>query len=399
NLGMKQAYLIIDIGTGNVRVAVADSQGNLLGVARTDVEYISDELYPESLYFKPDRLWEQILSLSDQALEIAQKEESLEILTITASSQREGIVLLDKKGNSLMGLPNHDHRGREWEEDIPEQDRIYELTGRKPSSLFSALKLVGVRERRTELFDKCDCLMSISDWAQYQLCGVKGYEHSQASETCLYDVEKMEWSTELCQYFDISPAILPPLHNSGTILGTVSVDLAQRLNISDDAFVIVGGADTQLAIKSTQPDLGDMVIVSGTTTPLTKVTEKYLLDSKKRTWTNRHTDDSRFILEANTGVTGVNYQRLKESFYPNESYDVIEKELEGTTSSRSVASLGSLIADENKPLTKGGFIFNTPVSHDLTRAYFVRSALWDIACCIKGNYDSLCNVDPYEKDY
>src|SRR5690606_305242 len=177
---MKQAYIIVDIGTGNVRVAVADSQGNLLGVARTDVEYISDELYPESLYFKPDRLWQQILSLSEQALAQAQTDGQLEILAITASSQREGIVLLDKDGNSLIGLPNHDHRGREWEQDVPNQDRIYELTGRKPSSLFSALKLIGVRERRADLFAQCDCVMSISDWAQYQLCGVKGYEHSQA---------------------------------------------------------------------------------------------------------------------------------------------------------------------------------------------------------------------------
>src|SRR5690606_19120790 len=52
-----------------------------------------------------------------------------------------------------------------------------------------------------------------------------------------------------------------------------------------------------------------------------------------------------------------------------------------------------------KPLTRGGFIFNTPVSHELNRAYFVRSALWDIACCIKENYDSLCDVDGYDKDY
>lgn len=396
---MKQAYIIIDIGTGNVRVAVADKEGTLLGIARTDVEYISDELYPESLYFHPDKLWQQILSLSDQALDQAQGDGELEILAITASSQREGVVLLDKEGNSLLGLPNHDHRGREWEQGIREHERIYELTGRKPSSLFSALKLIGVKERRTDIFANCDCVMSISDWTQYRLCGVKGYEHSQASETCLYDVEKMEWSEELCQLFDISSALLPPLHDSGTILGNISAELAVRLNISDDAFVIVGGADTQLAIKSTQPELGDMVIVSGTTTPLTKVTERYLLDPKKRTWTNRHIDKNRFILEANTGVTGLNYQRLKEIFYPNESYDVIEKELEATTSSRCVASLGSLIADEDKPLTQGGFIFNTPIAHDLTRAYFVRSALWDIACCIKGNYDSLCDVDPYEKDY
>ena len=33
------------------------------------------------------------------------------------------------------------------------------------------------------------------------------------------------------------------------------------------------------------------------------------------------------MFEANAGVTGLNYQRLKKIFYPNESYEVIEQEL------------------------------------------------------------------------
>jgi len=399
----QQAYIIIDIGTGNVRVAVCDNLGNLLGVARDNVNYITDDLYPESFYFDPEKLWQQIIALAKQALSLAKKKDTsaLEINAITASSQREGIVLMDKRGQSLMGLPNHDHRGREWESEITrkQKDRVYELTGRKPSSLFSALKLIGIKKRRSAIYENCDCIMSISDWAQYQLCGVKGYENSQASETCLYDVQGMTWSDALCEIFDIKASVLPPLQQSGTVLGSISSSISKQLQIPESCLVIVGGADTQLAIKSTQPGVGDLIVVSGTTTPLAKITENYVLDSKKRTWTNRHVDDNRFILEANTGVTGLNYQRLKEIFYPNEGYDVIEKELDETNASRCVASLGSLIADEDRPLTRGGFVFNTPVSHDLTRAHFVRSSLWDIACCIKSNYDSLCDVDPYEKDY
>ena len=396
----QQAYIIIDIGTGNVRVAVCTSNGQILGVARDNVEYITDELYPESLYFNPDKLWEQIVTLSGQALSIAKEDNPLlDISAITVSSQREGVVLIDENGKSLIGLPNHDHRGREWENEIQKKDRVYELTGRKPSSLFSAMKLIGIKNRRSDIYKEFDCVMSISDWAQYQLSGIKGYEHSQASETCLYDVQGMVWSEELCKIFDIDPSVLPPLHQSGTILGNISSAISKQLQITESTLVIVGGADTQLAIKSTQPEVGDMVIVSGTTTPLVKVTKKYILDAKKRTWTNRHTDDNKFILEANTGVTGLNYQRLKEIFYPNEGYEVIEKELAETIPSQCIASLGSLIAEENQLLTRGGFIFNTPVSHELNRAYFVRSALWDIACCIKENYDGLSDVDAYDKSY
>jgi autoinducer 2 (AI-2) kinase len=64
-----------------------------------------------------------------------------------------------------------------------------------------------------------------------------------------------------------------------------------------------------------------------------------------------------------------------------------------------VASLGSLIADEDQPLTKGGFIFNAPVSHQLTRGSFVFSILWDIACSIYENYKFLCDVSDHHDTY
>lgn len=390
------AYIIIDIGTGNVRVAVTGINGAILSVERTDVHYVKDELYPDALYFEPDALWKDILQLAARAL---QRAPGATIKAITASSQREGIVLLGTKGEALIGLPNHDHRGREWEDTIAEKSRVYTLAGRYPSSLFSALKLTGIRQKRPEIFQKLHTFISISDWAQYQLSGITGYEHSQASETMLYDIAGKSWSKELCAIFNIEEKILPKLHSSGSILGKILPKYAAQLQISPEAVIIVGGADTQLAIKSTRPSVEDVVIVSGTTTPLIKIVDHYITDSRERTWTNRHIDANSFILEANTGVTGLNYQRLKEIFYPNENYDVIEKELATVPHSLCVASLGSMIADEKKPLIKGGFIFNTPVSHELTRACFVWATLWDIACCIKENYDCLCEVTEHKPDY
>lgn len=392
----QQAYIIIDIGTGNVRVAVTKTNGEILSVERDDVHYEKDDRYPDALHFDPDGLWRQIIELSRKALLQAP---GMTIKAITASSQREGIVLLDGNGKALIGLPNHDHRGREWEDTITGKSKVYALTGRYPSSLFSAFKVLGIKNKRPEIFQKLRTIISISDWAQYQLSGVLAYEHSQASETQLYNVATKTWSKELCALFGLPESLLPPLLASGTVLGKVLPAYATQLNISPDAVVVVGGADTQLAIRSTQPAVDDIVIVSGTTTPIVKIIDRYIIDADERTWTNRHIDKDSFILEANAGVTGLNYQRLKEIFYPNEGYDVIEKELAAIPASLCMASLGSLVADEKTPLTRGGFIFTTPVTHQLTRASFVWATLWDIACCIKENYDCLTDVTDHTSDY
>lgn len=392
----KEAYLIIDIGTGNARAAVISPTGEVLGIYRENVIYHKDPHYPEALFFDPAHLWTQVCSIATNAIRIAG---NIPILAVTSTSQREGIVLLDTKGNALIGLPNIDHRGREWESMIADRSRVYQLTGRYPTSLFSVMKLHGIRQRRQHIWQQVHTFTSISCWIGFQLSGVVGYEHSQASETLLYDVARKTWSDELCALYQIDPTLLPPLVDSGSLLGTIQPDAADLLGISENAKIVVGGGDTQLAILGASPDTGDIVIVSGTTTPVIKLTDHYVTDPQERTWTGRHIDAHSFMFEANAGVTGLNYQRLKEIFYPNEGYAMIEKELSELQYFQCIASLGSLLADERSPLTKGGFIFDAPVSHQLTRAGFVWATLWDIACSILENYNTLNSVGAYHKDY
>ncbi|MGV3503669.1 MAG: FGGY-family carbohydrate kinase [Adhaeribacter sp.] len=392
----QEAYLVIDIGTGNVRVALARPDGQILAVERDNMPYHKDSAYPESIYFEPNTLWELITGLARKALA---QVPGVQVKALTATSQREGIVLIGHQGQSLLGLPNIDHRGREWEGILADKSQVYALTGRFPTSLFSALKLVGVREGRPELWEQVATFLSISDWAQYMLSGVARYEHSQASETLLYDVAQKRWSPELCFQFELRETLLPELAAAGTLLGPVSAGAAAAFGIAADALVVVGGADTQLAVGGTQPELDDVVIVSGTTTPLIKLTAGYLIDQQERSWTNRHTDENSFVLETNAGVTGLNYQRLKEIFYPNEDYEVIEQELAALPPLDCVASLGSLVADEKAPVTRGGFIFPAPVSHLLSRGHFVQATLWDIACSIRENYATLCEIHAHGPAY
>lgn len=392
----KEAYIIIDIGTGNVRVAATSANGTVLGVAREDIHYIKDEKYPDALYFEADVLWKQVTALAKQVIDALP---GVTVRALTATSQREGIVLLGRNGESLIGLPNIDHRGREWEDVLPDKSIVYKLTGRYPTSLFSAFKLVGIKNRWKDLWQKCVSFVSISDWVEYKLSGVIKYEHSQASETLLYDVEKRKWNYDLCDLFGLDSSLLPLLQNSGTILRQVLPAIATSFNISTDALVVVGGGDTQLAIKSTQPAVEDIVIVSGTTTPIVKLVDTYMLDANQRTWTSRDIEQNRLVFEANAGVTGLNFQRLKEIFYPNEDYAVIEQELAATKDAFCMASLGSLVADEKTPLIKGGFVFPAPVSHQLTRGHFVWATILDIACSIAENYKILCEVAGHQPDY
>ncbi|WP_445429433.1 FGGY-family carbohydrate kinase [Bacillus atrophaeus] len=394
----QKGYLVFDIGTGNARVAIVGVSGKVHRIEREDIEYITEPLYPDSRYFSPQVLWEQVSGLAKRALAHSK---AIDIIGITSTSQRQGIVLIDKKGTSFLGLPNIDNRGREWEEEIELKEEVYRRTGRLPTALFSALKLYGLKQRQPSLWKQVSQFTSISDWITYKLTGILTYEPSQATETLLFDVNQNIWSEELCGIFGFSPSILPRLVRAGTAIGEVDAQLANEWGLSGSVPVIAGGGDTQLAVKSTDAVPEDIVIVSGTTTPIIKIIQDIQEDGQKQAWLNCHTDKGQWLVETNPGITGLNYQKLKTIFYPNEGYDVIEKEISLLSQEDRVcvSALGSYLSTEKNALTKGGFIFDAPLSSQLSRAHFVRAALKEIAYSIKWNYDILTEVSATSRDY
>ncbi|MGG1659231.1 FGGY-family carbohydrate kinase [Brevibacillus sp. NRS-1366] len=393
---MKKGYLIVDISTGNASVGVASIFGEVLALESSVIQYQKDADFPDNHFFQSQQMWEDTVQLMKQVLK---KTADVEILAISSTSQRQGIVLLDSQGHSLIGFPNIDNRGLEWESDIKDFEKVYGLTGRWISTLFSALKLRGVKERQHHIWEKTAAFTSISDWIGYECTGNLVYEPSQASETSLFDVGQGKWSKELCHLYGIEYDWLPEIRESGSVLGKIKPELAKELQLSPETLFIVGGADTQLAVKGTQPEVGDIVIVSGTTTPIIKVVDSYTVDHSARCWGNRYVDPNKFVIETNAGVSGLNYQRLKKVFFPDKDYAEIEDEVLKLQNPTCVASFGTLVFDKNLPLSKGGFLLDAPAHQDLTAADFVFAIVFDIACSIKHNFDVLLDISPSEKNF
>lgn len=393
---LDRGYLIVDIGTGNTRVGICSVTGEVLAVETSDTQYFKEEVFPDSFSFDPGWMWAEIRRLMKAVLA---RVPDIEILAVSSISQRQGIVLLSNDGSSLLGLPNLDNRGLEWIGEITNTDKIYRRTGKWTNPIFTAPKLRGVKERQQEIWDKTAAFTSISDWIGYECTGELCFEPSQACETLLFDADEGAWSEELCEVFGIPFTWLPEVKKSGTVLGKIKPELAEEIGISAEIPFIVGGADTQMAIKGTQPELDDIVIVSGTTTPITKLVGEYSVDQSERCWINRYLDADQFIIETNTGISGLNYQRMKKIFAPDKSYEDLEDEILAIEKPTGIASFGSLIFDRVQPLPNGGFLMDAPVGPELSAAHFMFAVLFDIAGSIKHNFDVLTDISPTDKDY
>lgn len=393
---MLKTYLIFDLGTGNSRAALVTSDFDVIGMSAFENKYYKDSEYEDAQYFVPEE-WKA--SLFGACSELLKANPGVHVSGITASGARESIVLYDKEGKAFLGLPNIDNRGRRWVGGIGDKGYIYEKTGRWVTEDFPAAKLLGLMKKKPDEYGRTAKITSLSEWIGEIFTGKIVIEPSQACETQLFDIDRMEWSDTLCRYYGIDANILPDVQNSGTLLGTVKHDIAAAFDLPLETPFIVGGADTQIAVKSTRCNYNDTVVVSGTTSPVATLLDRKFYDREERCWTDCNLSGKGYQVETNPGVTGLNFQRFKDNFLTNVPYSVIDKAVAEKESFLCTASFSSLLFSERRSLKTGGFIMKSPFDANFDIYDMAWAVLADIACSIFEQYNNLCTMIPNRKDY
>lgn len=391
---MKQkAYLIVDIGTGNTRAAVISTSGEFLAVEREDSVYYEDADFPSSIYFKPEEWIRTIRLLICRALQQAGE---TDIIAVSAASQRQGIVLIDWEGESILGFPNSDMRGAEFVDDL-DWDTLTDITGLEKDAFYSCMKVRGTQKRQPEIAKRIGTYTSISDWIGYLFTGNVVWERSQTAHTLAYDIRSDSWSREMCDILEMDYAQLPPMVIAGSVLGPVKKELIQEFGLNEKAVFIVGAADTQLALVGVQAEKGDVVVVNGTTTPITMVIDHY---RKFPFWISPHAVAGEYMLELNCGATGINVQRLKDKLLRSYTYEELESAaIRKGKVPKMLAMFGEQYNLSDERCTTVGFLFEEEIEMMLEPCDFMQAMNLDVACQIVTNYRHLTGIEPTGKDY
>lgn len=393
---MKKYYLLVDLGTGNSRVALVCSDGTILGLRTISNTYYRDDAYSDAQYFLPGEWQEEILRC---CRELHREFPDIRPAAMSSAGARQSIVLLDRTGRPFYGLPNIDNRGREYMDTIQDRDTVYRLSGKWVTEDFCAAKLLGFRMRYPELYEQVGTVLSISEWIAQIFTGVSAMEPSQACETQLYDLESGAWSQRLCDSYGVGEELLPPLLPAGAVIAPILPAFRRELNMAEDAVFIMGGADTQVALKQTALATGDIAVVSGTTSPVVTVTEEKYYDPLQRVWTDANLGGKDFLVEMNPGVTGLNYQRAKASLGGDMSYGALEDAYAKKTDFQCTASFSSLLFYRQQSLRKGGFFTRSPMGAELDRIDMMWAVLGDIACSIYEQLSHLTGLVGNSREY
>lgn len=276
---MQNAYLVFDIGTGNTRVALVGEDGAILDIAKENTRMYTDPIASRAQYFKPQEWQDAVFSPHPRASCRAPR--TLRSGPVTGSTLRQGIVLVGHDGKSIVGYTNADRRGEGFMQEL-DWKRIWELTDLSPSPIFSAIKILGTSKLQPQVLEQTKFYTSISDWMGYVFTGRAVWERAQAMQSALYDAVNGCWSQELCDLIGVDIGKLPELADAGTVLGPIRPEICQTLGLEGEPVFVVGTADTQSAISAMQAEVGELVTVSGTTSPTLKIITDFC--KYPRTW-------------------------------------------------------------------------------------------------------------------
>lgn len=232
---MSDVVLAIDAGTTGVRTVVFRADGTPTTFAYR--EFPQHFPRPGWVEHDPDEIWDATLTTLAEATARAQTSGD-HVAAIGITNQRETAVVWDRR----TGAPRH--RAIVWQDrrTAPYCDElraaghepfVRERTGLVLDPYFSATKLRWLLRDGGVDGDADLAFGTVDSWLLHRLTGgaVHATDATNASRTLLFDIDRMEWSDELCALFDVPIECLPEVRPSTGRFGVTEPDHAAGLAV------------------------------------------------------------------------------------------------------------------------------------------------------------------------
>ncbi|MHA1908511.1 MAG: FGGY family carbohydrate kinase, partial [Candidatus Thorarchaeota archaeon] len=396
----------LDAGTTGVRCMIVDKEGKVVAVSRRSWTYETPEFFEVAKEFVPAVFWDFASTVIREAVdEAAQKGYTPEAIATT--SQRHGMVILDKDGEELHGGPNIDARGSMTQYIIEEEigEDYYSITGCWPPMMFAPSRIAWFEEDEPEIHERIAHVLPISDWLTFRLAGVFVTEPSSASCTGFYDLNKGDWSQRILDVMGLERSVLPEIKKAGDVIGEISENAHTDCSLSKGMPVVQGGTDTHCALLSAQTRLNEIGIIAGSTGPAMLITDSPACDPDKGLWTGAHIITGQWAIESNATLTGANLDWIvrllcERSENPEEceerTFTTMDDILAGIPpgSHETVSGVGPRIMNTSQftdvPLARMYFPQPAlPSVIPLDSASLIHSVMENIAFSIRGNCEQL----------
>jgi glycerol kinase len=380
-------FLAIDQSTSATKALLFSTDGRLL-----DQEVLPhQQIYPRAGWVEHDaeEIFNNMMKAASTLLQ-RHSDQWNNLLALSITNQRETFVLFDRE----TGRPLHNaivwqcRRGDDLCKQFVaagKEEIVHDLTGLKIDTYFPASKLCWLLDARpdlrTHLKEGSVLFGTIDTYLVYRLTGCKVYatDHTNASRTLLYDIEKLAWSQELCDLFGLEFASLPEVRESSAWYG--DTDLAGCLDRRIPICGVMGDSQAALfAQRCFSPGSAKVTFGTGSSVLLNIGHEKRLSGSGTVTALAWVLDEQpTFALEGIINFTGATIAWLRDQMQlianPAET-EILAQSVSDSDGVYFIPAFVGLSAPYWRADARAAILGMTPST---TRAHIVRAALESIA--------------------
>jgi len=280
-MSSRDLFLAIDVGTGSVRAALVDTNGNLVAFQAKE----HDQIVPRPGWAeqRPRQWWEGAVETTRAVLQSVPGAGD-RIAAIAACGQMHGTVLIDAAGEQVLdAVPLwNDKRTRDLVARVQRDQAVEELvqiTTNPPTGAWQAFKLTWIKENHPEAYLRAATLLMPKDYINFKLTGVRAVDYPEASCSFLFSYQENGWSRKVTDFLQLNYELLPPLKLPAEFIGRVTRPAAESTGVREGTPVVTGVGDFPASL------LGSGVIrpgtasdSTGTSTLVTLCTERPTID-------------------------------------------------------------------------------------------------------------------------
>ena len=314
-----ELLLAIDAGTGSCRAVAFDPVGRQVALGQREYSHPAVPGVPGSQAFDTDTNWNLIGACVREVLELVGADS---IKAVSATSMREGMVLYDAHGREIWACPNVDSRAGDEATELVRSGAAREIYERSGDwvSITAPARFLWLARHEPELLRSAARMGMLGDWIVTKLCGEFVTDPSLGSSSGMFDLARRDWSDRVLEICGLDRSIFPPVVDPGTVVGGVSDHAATHTGLKPGTPVVVGGADTQLALLGIGiAEPGAFTIVGGTFWQHTVVLDAPHIDPEERLRTLCHTVPDRWMIEGIGFYCGLVMRWFRDAFCELES--------------------------------------------------------------------------------
>jgi xylulokinase len=318
---MNKKIIAYDLGTGGNKASLYDSDG----VCLASTFYPYETFYPRSGMHeqRPSDWWDSVVKSTRKLIEVSGVDKN-EIECLAISGHSLGVVPIDNKGRLLQeSVPiwSDSRAGVQAGIFFEKTDEIkwYMTTGNGfPAKLYSVFKILWYQDNIPDVFKDISKILGTKDYINLRLTGQVKTDYSYASGSGVYDLIKWKYSPELLAASGLDESFFPEIVSSTEIIGELSPQAAQSLDLPQRVKVACGGVDNScMALGARNIERGRVYLSLGSSAWIAVSDDKPVLDAVSKPFVFTHVIPEMFTSAVSIFSAGNSFRWLRDNICPD----------------------------------------------------------------------------------